>query len=466
MNKENNNKLASQTIPLFSNNGRDEMNLAEFPFALLSGKSTIAKTLYYTDTIRGKGGEAVTRKWTVTASDKYGMPTRDDEIIYIGLMQITKDNGFEDPRQFFSRYRLLKLISWPDTGPYYNRIEQSLDRLMGVVIKAENAFYDLKRRAYCTESFHIIDNYRLWDRTDRAGDGQHSLPMSYFKWNEIIWKSITNGYIKNLDTKFWFSLESAIARRLHRYLDKKFYKKDLFQIGLKLLAFEKLGMSRTYTKPFKIKSLLNPACDELVARGYLKNYSYQDGRNGDLIVSFTRATGVKQEQFTFSENESALKAQLIERGITKATAGALIKQYAAARIKQKIELFEYLKSTGSQLLSKNPAGYLRKAIEEDYAPPKDFKTGAEREEMAVQERNRELQRKLRDKESQFQTWVKATNEQKIYADLMFWKIRYKKEHGQEPGPAEIEVKRHRLLQNIPSPEEYRHSLFKDLDPAP
>jgi hypothetical protein len=73
--------------------GKDEMNLAEFPFALLSDKGKAVKTLQFSDTITGTGGKLVARRWTITASDKFGMPTRDDEKVYVALMQITKENG-------------------------------------------------------------------------------------------------------------------------------------------------------------------------------------------------------------------------------------------------------------------------------------------------------------------------------------------------------------------------------------
>jgi len=78
--------------------------------------------------------------------------------------------------------------------------------------------------------------------------------------------------------------------------------------------------------------------------------------------------------------------KLIERRITKATAKRLVNNYELKLIEQKIELLDYLKETDSPLVEKNPAGYLRKAIEEDYQPPKGFTTKAQREEKNKVER--------------------------------------------------------------------------------
>ena len=62
--------------------GRDELNLAEFPIASLSSRPNKArKTLQFEDRIWDKGlGRHVTRNLTITASDHYGqaIPSQND----------------------------------------------------------------------------------------------------------------------------------------------------------------------------------------------------------------------------------------------------------------------------------------------------------------------------------------------------------------------------------------------------
>ena len=48
----------------------------------------------------------------------------------------------------------------------------------------------------------------------------------------------------------------------------------------------------------------------------------------------------------------------------------LVQDYPAAYIREKLEMAKGLASVGSALVSQNPAGWLREAIEEDYAPPR------------------------------------------------------------------------------------------------
>jgi phage replication O-like protein O len=57
-------------------------------------------------------------------------------------------------------------------------------------------------------------------------------------------------------------------------------------------------------------------------------------------------------------------------GIIKSVASRLIGHYPAAYIREKVAMAQGLVAAGSCLVSQNPAGWLRRAIEEDYTLPK------------------------------------------------------------------------------------------------
>jgi hypothetical protein len=57
-------------------------------------------------------------------------------------------------------------------------------------------------------------------------------------------------------------------------------------------------------------------------------------------------------------------------GMTKSAATKLIQSYPTQYIREKVAMAQGLVAAGSVLVSQNPAGWLRKAIEEDYAPPR------------------------------------------------------------------------------------------------
>src|SRR5690242_8559095 len=120
--------------------GRDELNLAEFPIAVLSDRAPHGQnTLEFQDTIRDPAtGKLVQRKLTITAPEKYGLPTATDDEVLLGLIQLSKLRGNLNERTVnFSRYEIIRLLGWRETGPSYHRLEESLDRWMSVYLSYE-----------------------------------------------------------------------------------------------------------------------------------------------------------------------------------------------------------------------------------------------------------------------------------------------------------------------------------------
>ena len=131
--------------------GRDEMNLAEFPLAVIGRRRPGgSKTLFFSDTVWDKGAnQHVERRLTVTSSDLLGLPTQFDEEVLLGCIQLSKQNAFEYQRLAFSRYELLKLLGKRTDGKMMKRVSESLDRWAGVMIISDKARWDKKHRCWC-----------------------------------------------------------------------------------------------------------------------------------------------------------------------------------------------------------------------------------------------------------------------------------------------------------------------------
>ncbi|MGD9520236.1 MAG: replication initiator protein A, partial [Armatimonadota bacterium] len=268
--------------------GYDELNLAEFPFALLSDRQRAGVgTILFTDEIRGPQGTPLRRVWTVTGAEEFGLPTATDEIVYLVLTELSREQGLDSPKVHFSRYDLVRRLGWPDKGGSYRRLRQSLDRLLGVTITATRAFYDRPSRSYVDVGFHIVDDYALFDEPRGRKTLEGEPPRSYVRWNKVLYASFLAGYVKRLDLGIYLSLRSAVSRRLYRYLDKKRYDgKGQFRIGMQKLAFEKLGMSRTYY-PSHIRAELARAHEELLGIGFLRTVRAEDSPvSGEELVVY------------------------------------------------------------------------------------------------------------------------------------------------------------------------------------
>ena len=351
-----------------SNFSRDEMNLAEFPLTVLSTRiDPKVKTLEFSDHIRAKNGELIERRWIITAADKFGLPTASDDEVLLGLIKLTVDEGMQDRRVHFTRYELLKILRWSTEGRSYVRLQRALDRLSGVRIKATNAFFENDTKAHCTRNFGIIDAYEIND-----GREPHTRD-SFFLWSEALFHSFQVGFIKKLDLDVLLSFESAVSKRMYRFLDKHFWYRSTVQANLFILAHEKIGVSRNYKFASSLKQQLEPALDELIKTGFISDYEYQGrGKGTEIIIRANRkrssdgsvavlngnvVSGSSYQDIAQLLNDRGLKSAQVTRLLSDATDETL------ARLQKIIEHFDHLVKTKSSLVSRSPIGFLYRAVE-------------------------------------------------------------------------------------------------------
>ena len=116
---EGKNKREHQNAPRRSGrHGRDELNFAEFPIALLSSRpSKGQKTIHFEDRVWDEGRQTwAVRRLTISAADQYGLPTALDDEVILGLIQLTKENDFRSHQVFFNRREFLQVLGWRDEG--------------------------------------------------------------------------------------------------------------------------------------------------------------------------------------------------------------------------------------------------------------------------------------------------------------------------------------------------------------
>ena len=111
----------------------------------------------------------IVRRLTIMGTHKHGLPTSLDDEVLVGLIQLTKRrSNFTDAKVPFSRYELIELLGWPQSGQSYRRIEEALHRWVGVVLMYENAWWDNTAKSWVDEKFHVLDNVTLYDRERSA----------------------------------------------------------------------------------------------------------------------------------------------------------------------------------------------------------------------------------------------------------------------------------------------------------
>lgn len=361
--------------------GSDELNLAEFPLSVISQRrgDDDAKVRTFSDEIFDKAiGQTVKRTVTIAGSADYGLPNSTDEEVLLALIQFTKRERFSSKRVFFSRYDLLRLLGWEDTGYYYNRLKRALATWLGVTVKWEKAWrnYTSDKASWADKGFlkgiTLIQDCELRTQSSLTAD-------CYFTWSEEFWGSLRSGNLKGLDFGIYRGLSAGIAKRMFRFLDKRFYTSSKLTFDLAVFAYEKIGISRSCSI-YNAKQNLQPAIDELERLGFLaalpREERFRKRRKGEWEVVFQSGKADRQQVQLELEVDAVppLEEALVQKGVTRNKAKTLVAQYPKELIEEKLGVLDYLMGMGKERHPKSPAGYLVKSITENYGNPSDYKT--------------------------------------------------------------------------------------------
>ena len=381
---------------------KDELNLAEFPIAALTDRIPDGQTtLVFEDRLERRDSTPIVRRLTIMGTHKHGLPTSLDDEVLVGLIQLTKRrSNFTDPRVQFSRYELIQLLGWPQSGQSYRRIEEALHRWVGVVLMYENAWWDNQAKSWVDEQFHVLDNVTLYDRerwrtskqASKTSKGEKSgskvekppLPLSSFRWNEVIFRSFQSGNLKQLDLEFYLKLRLPTTKRMYRFLDKRFYRRSRLDFDLRSLACEHIGLSRSYA-PTELKRRLKPALEEMEQLGFLEplsveeRYSYvKRGCWRIIFIRGRRATADAENPAAQEEHSSLLSSSRLSK--SEGSPARPLRNSSTliplAEFDTKIEVFDWLLRNEDKRVGKNPAGYLVASIRSDYQVPGDYRSGA------------------------------------------------------------------------------------------
>jgi hypothetical protein len=378
-------------IPCHLNDmGRDAMNLVEFPLALLADRAPKGcKTLVFEDRIQDRvAGGYVTRRLTVSGSDRFGLPTALDDEVSLGLVQLTKADNFTSRRVPFNRYQLLRILGWRDEGKSYARLDKSLKRWTGVTLYYENAWRDNRDKRWINASLHLLDEVVLRGRSRPVGRSRGDVPgepSSYFTWNEVVFESFRAGYLKRFDMDFYRHLELAVAKRIYRFLDKRFHFTNELRFDLASFAYEHVGLSRSYDAS-QLKRRLSPAVRELEQKAFLApmpaEQRYRRLCRGKWEIVLVRAP--KAISPVASRRPlSVLEHQLAERGVSASTAARLVRDFPAEQIQAKVEVFDAMSKQRNSGTLRNPAGFLVQSIRDNYVSPAGLEQNVRRNRVVL-----------------------------------------------------------------------------------
>jgi hypothetical protein len=191
-------------------------------------------------------------------------------------------------------------------------------------------------------------------------------------------------------------LKSSTAKRMFRFMDKRFHHKPDWVFDLKELAHEHIGLGRHYEGPSHLKRNLTPAISELESVGFLEPLAendrfFKEGKDWKIRLLQKSAVHVNLTVTPDIAELPPLVAELIKRGVSAKSSAELIRQHPSETIRAKIEVFDWLVEKQDKRIAKSPEGYLVKSICDDYKEPKGFISTAQRQKNEETRRAREQQ---------------------------------------------------------------------------
>ena len=338
-----------------------EGNFEDHPYFTVGNQRSGEGILRYSSTIRTRDGQELKQTWTVRAVQGLGLPGTLDQDVYVALLQIIDRQGGipEDGWISFSLYELMQLLRRTHGGRDYRQIKESLERLAGTIIQSKNAFYRKSTKSYLDDTFHLLERVQHAESTESSGKRSE---RTWVQLSGYFVDSYNANYLKGLDSDFYWSLNSSVAKRLYRFVDKKRNQQRRWEVDLFSLR-DRIPLS-SYKYPSKVREKLEPAHDELTHKGFFERVTYRRTAEGDNLVCYEIAEDFSNRRPAVQLDATPEVRIAVERlkaeGLRSDAAEDLVHRHGPERCLRYAEAVTFRKNV------RNRAGWVRKAIENGY----------------------------------------------------------------------------------------------------
>src|SRR5215212_3570882 len=206
---------------------------------------------YVVDVVLEDGRKAK-RKFRYTPSKEYGDTTDFDRDVYRAIILHAFQGGGipQDGVVYFSLYQLRKILDLPDKGSSYRKIRDSIVKLQTMAVNADTYWQELK--GFKSEYYSTFARVNFEANEDRFGRASEH---HWVRFDEVIVRSYHEGYVRDLDHNFYFSLNKKHSRALYSEIDLGRGKGLVWEIPLSDVG-ARLGMATSYRSPSAKKRAL------------------------------------------------------------------------------------------------------------------------------------------------------------------------------------------------------------------
>ncbi len=354
-----------------------EANLEVPPTFQLRRTDPNRRIAKFSNTLVNEEGERVQQHWRISVPEPYELPGPFDQDVWVAVQTLVGIRGGMPPdgRLYFSLYELLGVMRKVRKGDNYKELRASLLRLSATHFQADNAFYLKDKNKLATRTF------TLWDvslDTEVDNETGEATERHFLEFHNVVRQSFQAEYLKTLDSDFYFSLRSPLAKRLYRLIDRKRQGRPRWGTSLDRLK-DMAPLAPSYRTPSKIRDVLETAHSELQRRGFLAGVSYEK-RNGthwvrwrvepefDRQRSLSSRDGALALDGELTEEERRAAGLLMDQGVWPNVARDLVRRHGPEACCLQVESLRLQKGVT------DPGAWLRWAIETDHPLPNHLRS--------------------------------------------------------------------------------------------
>lgn len=313
-----------------------------------------------------ENGERLEQYWRISVPEPYTLPGSFDQDVWVAVQALVNRRGGMPPdgKLYFSMYELLEIMGKNHRGRHYDLLKESLQRLASTSFHSDNAFYLKDVEDYDTITFNpwaVRFRKTIQRRTGKETE-KHEL-----EFHSLVRRSFQADYLKVLDSDFFYSLRSPLAKRLYRLIDRK--RQGRHSWGASLHHLKELApLADSYRYPSKIKDVLRPAHKELIERGFLSDVAYESKKGAENVryhVSreFDCKRGIGSAESELSSDEQNAVHLLTGNGVWPNVAPDLVRRWGPETCARYVEALPTMDGVV------DPGAWLRWAIETEFTLP-------------------------------------------------------------------------------------------------
>jgi len=282
-----------------------DFDFAEFPWCVLSAKKRAdpdAPLVHHSHYTNAQTGERVERVFeTFPAPPPKGMkgpqfPGPTGHALFYAALQLYVEQGATDDKVVFgSRRHLCRRLGINQSGENIRRVGRELEILCGIRVRAENAYWDPRKRAYVHMKMWSPFTGAFYFTAQPGFDDQEELPFGYLQVHPQLQRiARTRGFFAlGFSPALFYSL-TALEQRLAIFLARRFHFHKLVRLDAEEVA---AAMPITAAAAKHRRANLKRAAQGLLDKGFplLRDFRIRMSR-GIYLAEFSRKVRPQPEK--------------------------------------------------------------------------------------------------------------------------------------------------------------------------